>query len=92
MLRQRLLEQSVLNVAAKRMKHQAELFGRLGLLWAWMWEWHQKLEQRIAAKLENVIVKEHVMGECHVSKFSSHKDPDCPVPAHEAVAMRRSPR
>ena len=30
------------------------------------------------------------MGECHVSKFSSHKDPDCPVPAHKAVATRRS--
>ena len=57
MLRERLLEQSVLNVTAKRMKHQAELFGRLGLLRAWAWEWHQKLEQHIAAKLENVIVE-----------------------------------
>ena len=47
MLRQRLLEQSVLNAAAKRMKHQAELFGQLGLpksvlhsndMRAWMWE------------------------------------------------------
>ena len=69
MLRQRLLKQSVLSIAAKRMKHQAELFRGLGLLRAWMWEWHWKLEQRIAAKLENVIVEERVMGECHVSKF-----------------------
>ena len=33
-LRQRLLEQSVPDIAAKRMKHQAELFGQLGLLQA----------------------------------------------------------
>ena len=31
------------------------------------------------------------MGECHVSKFFSYKDPDYAVPAHTAVATRRSP-
>ena len=31
------------------------------------------------------------MGECHVSKFFSYKDPDYAIPAHTAVATRRSP-
>ena len=100
MLRQRLLEQSVRNVAAKQMKHQAELFGRLGLpkpglhsndLRAWMWEWHQKLEQHISAELENVIVEERIMGECRVPQIFSHKDPDYPTLAHKAAATHRSP-
>ena len=64
---------------------------RLNDLQAWMWEQHQKLEQCIAAKLENVIVEECIKGECHVPQIFSHKDPDCPVPAHEAVATRRIP-
>ena len=71
-LRQRLVEQSVYNVAVERMKRQAELFDQLGLpnkglhsndLRVWMWEWHQKLETRIVAELENLVVEERIIGE-----------------------------
>ncbi len=53
-LRQRLLEESVYNVAVERLKHQAELFDQLGLpnkslhstdLRTWMWHWHVKLHR-----------------------------------------------
>ena len=30
------------------------------------------------------------MGECRVPQVFSHKDPDCPVPAHKAAVTRRS--
>ncbi|EJF55919.1 DNA/RNA polymerase [Dichomitus squalens LYAD-421 SS1] len=68
--RQRLLEQSVYNVAVERMKHQAEMMDQLGLpskglqsndLKSWMWEWHQKLQQRIKAEVENLIVEERIL-------------------------------
>ena len=68
---QRLLEQSVLNVADERMKHQAELVDQLGLpkrwmhsndLRAWMWKWHQKLEQCIAAEIHR---ERHCRGTRH---------------------------
>ena len=69
--RQRLLEQSVYNVAVERLKHQAEMMDQLGLpskglksndLKTWMWEWHQKLQQRIKAEVDNMVVEERVMG------------------------------
>ncbi|KAI1795428.1 DNA/RNA polymerase [Ganoderma leucocontextum] len=68
--RQRLLEQSVYNVAVERMKHQAEMMDDLGLpsrglrsgdLRSWMWDWHQKLQGRIKAEVENLIVEERVI-------------------------------
>ena len=71
-LRQRLLEQSVYNVAVERMKRQAELFDQLGLpnkslhstdLRTWMWHWHQKLQARIEAEIQNLEVEERVIGE-----------------------------
>ncbi|KAI0640998.1 DNA/RNA polymerase [Trametes meyenii] len=69
-LRQKLLEQSVYNVAVERMKHQAELFDQLGLpnkslhstdLRTWMWHWHEKLQARIAAELTNLEAEERVL-------------------------------
>ena len=70
-LRQKMLEQSVYNVAVERLKHQAEMMDQLGLpskglksndLKTWMWEWHQKLQQRIKAEVDNMVVEERVMG------------------------------
>ncbi|KAH9856180.1 DNA/RNA polymerase [Lenzites betulinus] len=69
-LRQRLLEQSVYNVAVERMKHQSELFDQLGLpnkslhstdLRTWMWHWHVKLQSRIEAEIANLEVEERVI-------------------------------
>ncbi|KAI0334261.1 DNA/RNA polymerase [Cubamyces sp. BRFM 1775] len=68
--RQRLLEQSVYQVAVERMKRQAELFDQLGLpskslhstdLRTWMWHWHQKLQARIEAEIQNLEVEERVI-------------------------------
>ena len=55
-----------------------------------MWGWHQKLEQGIAAELENVIVEERIMGECPVPQIFCDKDPDCFAPAWKAAATRRT--
>jgi DNA-directed RNA polymerase, mitochondrial len=54
--RQKLLEDSVYDVAVQRMRRQAELFKGLGLgssvlrkqdLQLWMWQWHQLLQARL---------------------------------------------
>jgi len=54
--RQKLLEDSVYDVAVQRMRRQAELFKELGLgdsvlrkpdLQLWMWQWHQLLKARL---------------------------------------------
>ena len=59
--RQKLLEESVYDVAVERLKHQAELFDQLGLndkglksedLRAWMWNWHLNLQHRIKAEMK----------------------------------------
>ena len=72
-LRQKMLEQSVYNVAVERMKHQAEQMDSLGLpskglqsndLRGWMWKWHQKLQTRIQAEVENLVIEELVLGAC----------------------------
>ena len=63
---------AVYNIAVERMKRQTEPFDQLGLpnkglhlndLRMWMWEWHQKLETRIVAELENLVVEERIIGE-----------------------------
>ncbi|KAI0742483.1 DNA/RNA polymerase [Daedaleopsis nitida] len=75
-LRQKMLEQSVYNVAVERMKHQAEMMDNLGLpskglqsndLRSWMWQWHQKLQARIEAEIRNVIVDERVLERKRIS-------------------------
>ncbi|KAI0798166.1 DNA/RNA polymerase [Abortiporus biennis] len=66
--RQKLLESSVYDVAQARLKHQSDLFNELRLstsrgltdvdLRKWMWEWHQKLQVRLKAEIQNVIEEE----------------------------------
>ena len=65
--RQKLLEESVYDVAVERLKHQAELFDEIGLtgkglgnndLRKWMWEWHQKLKDRIRAETDVLVQDE----------------------------------
>ena len=69
--RQKLLEDSVYEEATERLKHQAEVFDRLGLgdgglssshLQTWMWDWHQKLQKRLKSEIPE-IVKEESQGE-----------------------------
>lgn len=65
--RQKLVEDSVYDVAVQRMRRQAELFKELGLgdsvlktqdLQLWMWEWHQLLQARLKEDIELLIKEE----------------------------------
>ncbi|KAJ8503283.1 hypothetical protein ONZ45_g10994 [Pleurotus djamor] len=65
--RQKLLEESVYDVAVARLKHQAERFAELGInsgalnapdLQKWMWEWHIKLQQRLSAAIKDIVAAE----------------------------------
>jgi DNA-directed RNA polymerase len=65
--RQKLLEDSVYDVAVQRMRRQAELFKELGLgdsvlrkqdLQLWMWQWHQLLQTRLKEDIALLIKEE----------------------------------
>ncbi|KAG2159046.1 uncharacterized protein EDB93DRAFT_1076283 [Suillus bovinus] len=65
--RQKLLEESVYDVAVERLHHEAKLFDELGLgkrelhradLQKWMWDWHQKLKTRLEAEIKEIIAAE----------------------------------
>ncbi|KAI0255570.1 DNA/RNA polymerase [Lactifluus subvellereus] len=67
--RQKLLEDSVYDVAVQRMRRQAELFKELGLgdsvlrkqdLQLWMWQWHQLLQARLKEDIAVLINEEAV--------------------------------
>lgn len=64
--RQKLVEDSVYDVAIQRMRRQAEVFKELGLgdsvlkkqdLQLWMWQWHQLLQARLKNDIPLVIKK-----------------------------------
>lgn len=61
--RQKLLEESVYEVAVERLKYQADLMDQLGVsdkglrrpeLQRWMWDWHQKLEERLRVEMKDI--------------------------------------
>jgi DNA-directed RNA polymerase len=65
--RQKLLEESVYDVAVARLNHQADVFAELGLghgglnapdLQKWMWEWHTKLQARLDVEIESILQAE----------------------------------
>ncbi|OAX44242.1 DNA/RNA polymerase [Rhizopogon vinicolor AM-OR11-026] len=65
--RQKLLEESVYDVAVERLRHEAKVFDDLGLggrelqradLQKWMWDWHQKLKTRLEAEIKEIIAAE----------------------------------
>lgn len=65
--RQKLLEESVYDVAVERLKHQADLFAELGLgnnplmqadLQRWMWDWHSKLKTRLEKEIKAIAAAE----------------------------------
>jgi DNA-directed RNA polymerase, mitochondrial len=65
--RQKLLEDSVYQVALSRREHEFAVFEGLGLntaglkqadLQTWMWSWHQKLKGRLAIAIEDVVAME----------------------------------
>ena len=64
--RQKLVEDSVYDVAVQRMRRQAEVFKELGLgdsvlkkqdLQLWMWQWHQLLQARLKEGIALLIKK-----------------------------------
>ncbi|KAH9837674.1 DNA/RNA polymerase [Rhodofomes roseus] len=66
--RQKLLEESVYDVAVERLKHTTDLLEELGLsnkalktndLQQLMWQWHAKLKERLKAEIQNVDKQEH---------------------------------
>jgi DNA-directed RNA polymerase len=65
--RQKLLEDSVFDVAVQRMRRQAEVLKELGLddsilrkqdLQLWMWQWHQLLQVRLRDDIIQLIKEE----------------------------------
>lgn len=69
--RQKLLEESVYDVAVERLRHEAKIFDDLGLgcrelqradLQKWMWDWHQKLKVRLDAEIKDIIAAEAKIG------------------------------
>lgn len=65
--RQKLLEESVYDVAVERLKRQAELFEQLNLtdgvlnqsdLQHWMWNWHKRLRERLTRDITAVLAEE----------------------------------
>ena len=99
-LRQKMLEQSVYNVAVERMKHQAEQMDSLGLpskglqsndLRGWMWKWHQKLQTRIQAEVENLVIEERVLGACVLASLSAPRSFSLSV-QRAGGPRRRNPR
>ncbi|EPQ55698.1 DNA/RNA polymerase [Gloeophyllum trabeum ATCC 11539] len=65
--RQKVLEDSAIDVARERLARQAEMLAELGIkdmaltrhgLQAWMWEWHQKLQERLQTEINALIEHE----------------------------------
>lgn len=67
--RQKLLEESVYEVAVARLKHEAKIFDEIGMghvdvglrradLQRWMWDWHQKLRARLETEIADIIAAE----------------------------------
>lgn len=59
--RQKLLEESVYDVAVERLKHEASVFDNLGIGGAyqksirkWMWEWHVALQERLKEEIKSI--------------------------------------
>ncbi|KAF8269611.1 DNA/RNA polymerase [Lactarius quietus] len=70
--RQKLLEDSVYDVAVQRMRRKAELFKELGIgdsvlrqqdLQLWMWQWHQLLQTRLKEDIALLIEEEAVVSQ-----------------------------
>ncbi|KAK0201027.1 DNA/RNA polymerase [Desarmillaria ectypa] len=63
--RQKLLEESVYDVAVERLKHEATVFDNLGIGGAyqksirkWMWEWHVALQERLKEEIKSIQIME----------------------------------
>ncbi|THH27449.1 hypothetical protein EUX98_g6736 [Antrodiella citrinella] len=65
--RQKLLEESVYDIASARLQHEASIFQSLGLdssrlkdnyLRGWLWEWHQKLQVKLKEEISSLAEKD----------------------------------
>ncbi|KAL0952784.1 hypothetical protein HGRIS_007009 [Hohenbuehelia grisea] len=77
--RQKLLEESVYDVAVERLKHQADKFASLGLassalntpdLQKWMWDWHVRLQDRLEEAIKDITETEREAQEVWDAKFA----------------------
>ncbi|EIN05775.1 DNA/RNA polymerase [Punctularia strigosozonata HHB-11173 SS5] len=69
--RQKLLEESVYDIATARLQHESNMLEEIGLggektlrttqLKRWMWQWHQKLEERLTNDIQELIKQEEIM-------------------------------
>lgn len=85
--RQKLLEESVYDVAVERLKHESELFDELGLgnpslrradLQKWMWDWNQKLTAQLEVEIAKIISTEGKLPKsCKAFWFDSTYNPRC---------------
>jgi len=89
--RQKLLEDSVYDVAVQRMRRQAELFKELGLgdsvlrkqdLQLWMWQWHQLLQTRLKEDIALLIKEEAGRFTLSVPQYLTQLYPTAPLPSH----------
>ncbi|OCH85018.1 DNA/RNA polymerase [Obba rivulosa] len=97
--RQKLLEDSVYDVAVKQMEHQAKMLEDLGLdnqrglkhvdLQTWMWAWHQKLQVRLAAEIQNLVEEEHRLGGEYL--YMAQRSPSSNVAYSDKVKHALSP-
>lgn len=70
--RQKLLEQSVYDVAVERLRREAQALEEMGRgnkglghahLKGWMWNWHQRLQERLTAEIADLIKQEQKIRE-----------------------------
>lgn len=85
--RQKLVEDSVYDVAVQRMRRQAELFKELGLgdsvlktqdLQLWMWQWHQLLQARLKEDIERLVKEETGQFTYFQPRYLAHSLPTAP--------------
>jgi DNA-directed RNA polymerase, mitochondrial len=93
--RQKLLEDSVYDVAVQRMRRQAEIFKELGLgdsvlkkpdLQLWMWQWHQHLQARLKEDIALLVKKETGQFPCSSPDASLSLSPQVLLPQKEGAS------
>ncbi|TFK47151.1 DNA/RNA polymerase [Heliocybe sulcata] len=71
-VRQKVLEDSAIDVARERMVQQVKMLEELGIkdpalrrhgLQLWMWEWHTKLQERLEAEVNALLIEEQAIKE-----------------------------
>jgi len=92
--RQKLLEDSVFDVAVQRMRRQAEVLKELGLgdsilrkqdLQLWMWQWHQLLRDRLRDDIAQLIEEESSKFTWSEPLSPTQPFPTAPIPGKRPI-------